>query len=66
MWTAFLTGSTRHVTSDLRHFRGNPRFDGQLHMCPVEAGYIDGNTSGSAAWSMSPSVVNWFEVALTH
>jgi hypothetical protein len=66
LWVDFLTGSAMHTTSDLRHFRGAQRFDGQLHMCPTGTGYLDGNPSGDAEWRVSPSVGSWFEVSLSH
>lgn len=66
LWRDFLTGSTMHATSDHLYFRGRGRFDAELHLCPAGVGYMDGDPSGDANWSLSPSVGDWYEVSLTH
>jgi hypothetical protein len=66
LWTEFLTGSTMRASSERLYFRGRGRFSGELHMCPGGMGCLDGEPSGTANWSVSPSVGSWYEVALTH
>ncbi len=66
LWRDLLTGSVMHATSEHLYFRGRGRFDAELHMCPAGIGYMDGDPSGDAEWSLSPSVGDWFEVSLTH
>jgi hypothetical protein len=66
MWTQFLTGSTMQTSSDRDFFRGRGRFDGELHMCPAGNGYLVGDPTGDANWIVSPTIGEWYEVALTH
>ncbi len=66
LWTDFLTGTMMGATSNRFLFRGQGRFDSKLHLCPDGNGYMDGDPSGDAGWFVSPSVGEWYEVALTH
>ncbi len=66
LWTQFLTGSAMQVTSGNFFFRRRPRFEGELHLCPGGAGYLEGEPQGPAKWSVNASAGAWHEVTLTH
>jgi hypothetical protein len=66
LWTQFLTGSAMQATSGNFFFRRRPRFEGELHLCPGGAGYLEGEPQGPAKWSVNASAGAWYEVTLTH
>ena len=66
LWTQFLTGAAMQATSDNFFFRRRPRFEGELHLCPGGAGYLEGEPEGLARWSVNASAGAWYEVTLTH
>lgn len=66
LWSDLLVGSVTSVTSNRLYFRGASRFAGDLHMCPGGVGYLDGDPSGDADWSVRSSVGEWYEVSYTH
>ena len=66
LWTQFLAGSAMQVTSGNFFFRRRPRFEGELHLCPGGAGYLEGEPQGPAKWCVNASAGAWHEVTLTH
>ncbi len=66
LWIQFLTGASLRATSDRFYFRGRPRFEGELHLCPDGLGYLEGEPEGLARWSVNSSAGAWYEVTLSH
>ncbi len=66
LWTELLSGSKVRASSNPLYFRGQGRFEGELHLCPGGSGYFDGDPEGSVNWGIGASVGPWYEVALTH